>query len=73
MKIILGEPIKEIAAECGLEFSDEGTFVIDPFNADAKDDGRNTLIIGDAQNLINNKLVVGESRSGAGLLYRGVG
>lgn len=69
----LGEPIKEIAAECGIEFSDEGTFVIDRFNTDAKDDGRDTLIISDAENLINNKLIVGDSRSGAGLLYRGVG
>ena len=69
-----GEPIKEIAAECGIEFSDEGTYVIDRFNSDAKDDGRNTLIIGEAENLINNKLIVGESRaSGVGLLYRGVG
>lgn len=70
---ILAEPIKEIAAECGIEFSDEGTYVIDRFNSDVKDDGRNTLIISDADNLINNKLIVGEARTGAGLLYRGVG
>jgi oligosaccharyltransferase complex subunit beta len=67
------EPIKEIAAECGVEFSDEGSYVIDRFNSDIKDDGRNTLIISDAENLINNKVIVGESRTGAGLLYRGIG
>jgi oligosaccharyltransferase complex subunit beta len=73
MKQKKGEPIKEIAAECGIEFSDEGSYVLDRFNSDAKDDGRNTLIVSDAENLINNKLIVGEGISGAGLLYRGIG
>ncbi len=65
--------MKEIAAECGVEFSDEGTYVIDRFNSDVNDEGRNTLIVSDAENLINNQLIVGSSRSGAPLLYRGVG
>ena len=67
------EPLKEIAAECGVEFSDEGTFVIDRFNSDVNDEGRNTLILGEPENLINNQLIVGNSRNGAPLLYRGVG
>jgi oligosaccharyltransferase complex subunit beta len=69
-----GEPIKEIAGECGVEYGDEGTFVIDRFNSDANDDGRNTLIVGDAENLINNNLIVGNSRKNAvPFLFRGVG
>ena len=68
------EPIREIAGECGVEFSDEGAYVIDRFNADLSDDGRGTLVVSDAaQNLIGNKIIVGESKAGAPLLYRGVG
>lgn len=68
----LAEPIREIAGECGIEFSDEGTSVIDRFNSDVSDDGHNTLIVSDPQNLINNNLIVGSARSGAPLLYRGI-
>ncbi len=70
----LSEPIKEIAAECGVEFSDEDTFVIDRFNADVNDEGYGTLIANDAKYLINNKMIVGEkAKQGAPVLYRGVG
>lgn len=69
----LTEPIKEVAGECGIEFSDEETFVIDPFNADVNDEGLNTLIVSDTENLLNNKLIVGNSKTGSPLLYRGVG
>ena len=69
----IGEPIKEIAGECGIEFSDEKTFVIDRFNSDVNDDGRNTLIAVDTDNLISNKLIVGNSKSGAPLLFKGLG
>lgn len=69
----LTEPIKEIAGECGVEFSDEGSYVIDRFNTDSRDDGRGTLILSEANNLINNKLIVGETRTtGTPLLYQGV-
>jgi oligosaccharyltransferase complex subunit beta len=65
--------LKEIGAECGVEFSDEGTFVIDRFNSDVNDDGRNTLIISEAENLINNQVIAGNAKTGAPFLYRGVG
>lgn len=70
----LSEPIKEIAGECGVEFSDEDTFVIDRFNVDVNDDGRGTLIVSDVENLINNKIIVGDkAKQGSPLLYRGIG
>ncbi len=70
----LSEPIKEIAGECGVEFSDEDTFVIDRFNADVNDVGRGTLIVSDVDNLINNKIIVGDkAKQGSPLLYRGIG
>jgi oligosaccharyltransferase complex subunit beta len=69
----ISEPIREIAGECGIEFSDEKTYVIDRFNSDVNDDGRNTLIAVDTDNLISNKLIVGNSKYGAPLLYKGIG
>jgi len=70
----LTEPVKEVAGECGVEFSDEGTYVIDRFNSAVNDDGHGTLIVSEPGNLINNKLIVGEStRTGSPFIYRGVG
>lgn len=66
----IGEPIKEIAGECGLEFSDEGTYVIDRFNYDENDDGRNNLLAVNKENLIKNKIITGDVQSP--LLYRGL-
>ena len=36
----LGEPITELASECGVEFDEENTFVIDHLNYDVTDDGK---------------------------------
>lgn len=69
----INDPVKEIAGECGFEFSDEGTYVIDHFNTATGDDGRNTLIISEPENLIGNKLIVDNAKNGAPFLYRGVG
>lgn len=73
-KFYLAEPVKEIAGECGVEFSDESTYVIDRFNTALNDDGHGTLIVADTNNLINNKLVTGDlAKNGSPFLYRGVG
>lgn len=70
----LSEAVKEIAAECGVEFGDEDTYVIDRFNADTKDEGRSTLIVADTEHLIKNKLITGDkAKAGAPFLYRGIG
>jgi oligosaccharyltransferase complex subunit beta len=70
----LTEPVKEIAGECGVEFSDEDTFVIDRFNTDSNDDGMNTLIAVSTDDLINNQIIVGNAKKNAvPLLYRGIG
>ena len=71
---IQAEPIKEVAGECGVEFSDEGTYVIDRFNSAINDEGQGTLIVSEPEHLINNKLIVGDSvKTGSPFLYRGVG
>jgi hypothetical protein len=71
--ISIAEPIREIAGECGIEFSDEKTFVIDRFNYDTNDNGKNTLIAVDTDNLLNNNLIAGKAKTGAPFLYRGIG
>lgn len=35
----MGESIRELGSECGVEFDEENTLVIDHFNFDKKDDG----------------------------------
>ena len=35
-----GEPIRELASECGVEFDEEGTAVIDHLNYDVSDTGK---------------------------------
>ena len=47
----LGAPLKELGSECGIEFDEEKTAVIDHHNFDSSDDGqvlisvRKTLVI----------------------------
>lgn len=36
----IGEPIRELASECGVEFDEEGTAVIDHLNYDMSDTGK---------------------------------
>jgi len=74
--LIAGAPdmtdaVREIAKECGVEFEDEDTFIVDHFNFDKSDfDGDHTLIVAD--NLLENATVVtGKPR--APVLFRGVG
>lgn len=68
----VAEPVREIAAECGFEYSEEKSFVVDRFATDASDDGLNTLLVIDRENLISNRLIAGEA-SAAPLLFKGVG
>jgi oligosaccharyltransferase complex subunit beta len=66
-----GEVLREIASECGFEVDEDGTYVIDHLNFDAKDAGHHTLVVSDAKNLIKSDLITGAVTSP--LLYRGAG
>ncbi|KAK3090175.1 hypothetical protein FSP39_009732 [Pinctada imbricata] len=68
----IGDPLKELASECGVEFDDEKTAVIDHMNYDVMDKGKHTLIVADSKNLLSAPLIVG-SKQHKPLLYRGVG
>nr|AAO18670.1 dolichyl-diphosphooligosaccharide--protein glycotransferase [Branchiostoma belcheri tsingtauense] len=68
----IGEPIRELASECGVEFDEEKTAVIDHLNYDLADEGQHTLIVADPENLIDVKNIVGTKRD-TPILFRGVG
>ena len=55
----IGDPIKELASECGVEFDDENTAVIDHLHYDVKDEGKHTLIVAESENLIQAPMIVG--------------
>ena len=67
----LGEALREVASEVGFEADEEGTSVIDHLNYDAKDEGKHTLVVASASNLIKSVKMTGGVT--APLLYRGVG
>ncbi|ELU08378.1 hypothetical protein CAPTEDRAFT_181863 [Capitella teleta] len=69
---LIGEPIRDLASECGVEFDEEGTSVIDHLNYDVSDQGKHTLLVADAANLIKSSMLVGDTNS-APILFRGVG
>ncbi|CAD5122423.1 DgyrCDS10851 [Dimorphilus gyrociliatus] len=68
----IGEPIRELATECGIEFDEEKTAVIDHLNYDIADSGKHTLIVAKSDDLINAPLIVGSAKPNP-LLFRGVG
>ena len=65
----IGDPIKEIASEVGIEIDDEGTSVIDHMNYDASDAGHHNLII--ASEFSATPVIVGEAPKP--VLFKGVG
>lgn len=44
----LGEPIRELAAECGVDFDDAESLVVDHFNYDVSDNGDHSKIVVDS-------------------------
>ncbi|VDP95149.1 unnamed protein product [Echinostoma caproni] len=68
----IGEAIRDLGSECGVEFDESGTAVIDHFNYDVADDGTHTKIVVSPKNLIKSSVIVG-SENKNDFLYRGVG
>lgn len=68
----VGESIRELGSDCGVEFDEENTFVIDHFNFDKKDSGLHSLITVPVSNLIKSKVITG-GKVNAPILYRGIG
>lgn len=67
-----GDVLRELASEVGFEVDEEGASVIDHLNYDVNDLGKHTLIVADAENLIDAPVITG-SRNIPPLLYQGTG
>lgn len=68
----VGDVARELAAECGIDFDDEGTFVIDHVHYDASDaQGEHTLIVAD-DFLSGAEVIFGGKAKPAPVLFRGV-
>jgi oligosaccharyltransferase complex subunit beta len=68
----IGDPMRELATECGVEFDEEKSSVIDHLNYDVADSGKHTLIVADTDNLMKAPMIVGNKVS-APVLFQGVG
>ncbi|XP_059157616.1 dolichyl-diphosphooligosaccharide--protein glycosyltransferase 48 kDa subunit-like [Physella acuta] len=68
----IGDPVRELATECGVEFDEENSAVIDHLNYDVNDGGKHTLIVADPENLMKAPMIVGEKNTSP-FLFRGVG
>nr|XP_061803173.1 dolichyl-diphosphooligosaccharide--protein glycosyltransferase 48 kDa subunit-like isoform X2 [Nerophis lumbriciformis] len=67
----IGDPIRELGSECGIEFDEEKTAVIDHHNFDKSDRGEHTLIVADPENLLKAPTIVGKTNKP--VLFKGVG
>ncbi|KAL9970653.1 hypothetical protein ACROYT_G023063 [Oculina patagonica] len=68
----IGDPIRELGSECGVEFDEEKTSVIDHINHDVSDLDQHTLIVADPSNAIKANTITGHSPLNP-LLFQGVG
>lgn len=68
----IGDPLRELGSECGLEFDEEKTAVIDHHNFDVSDPGQHTLIVADPEHLLKATTIVGKPARNP-ILFRGVG
>jgi len=65
----VNDPTREIASACGVEFDEEGTYVIDHVNYAASDaDGEHTVVVANGKSI---PVITGDAKGP--LLFRGVG
>ncbi|VVC37330.1 Hypothetical protein CINCED_3A021322 [Cinara cedri] len=65
-----GSALRELAAECGFEVTEENSSLIDHLNYDISDEGKHTLVVTRSSNLIKSEEIVGKSNEKS-LLYEG--
>ncbi|XP_078144399.1 dolichyl-diphosphooligosaccharide--protein glycosyltransferase 48 kDa subunit isoform X1 [Centroberyx gerrardi] len=68
----IGDPLRELGSECGIEFDEEKTAVIDHHNYDVSDPGEHTMIVADPENLLKAPTIVGKPTNKP-ILFKGVG
>jgi oligosaccharyltransferase complex subunit beta len=70
----IGDSIREFASECGIEFADDKSAVIDHLNYDVNDNGQHTLVVASPNNLLSAELIVGQAKkNNLPFLFRGIG
>ena len=68
----VGDILRDVGSEVGLELDEENTAAIDHLNYDVKDAGDHTLLAVDPSNIVDVDLMVGPKQT-APALYRGIG
>lgn len=68
----VGDVLRDLGREVGLELDERDTSVIDHLNYDVRDSGKHNLIVVDPGNVINADLITGK-RGTNPYLYQGVG
>ena len=68
----VGDILRDLGMEVGIELDERGTAVIDHLNYDVKDTGEHTLLVVDSGNLIEADMVVGKKATKP-CLYQGLG
>jgi len=69
----IGQPLRDLASECGLEFDEEKTSVIDHHHFDASDDGKHTTVLACPKNIIKGAEKIVKSGIEAPIIFKGVG
>ncbi|XP_054160943.1 dolichyl-diphosphooligosaccharide--protein glycosyltransferase 48 kDa subunit-like [Oppia nitens] len=69
----VGDAIRDLATEVGVEIDEEGAQVIDHMNYDQSDDGQHVLVVADSANLLDAPTIVGQKKSIGPILYKGIG
>lgn len=70
----VGDAIRELATEVGIEIDEEGSSVIDHLNFDSgKDDGTHTTLVIPRENVLTAPTIVGDKGSMNSILFRGIG
>lgn len=67
----MSEPVRELALECGVEFGDDNTFVIDHLHYDAADEGDHTLVVLGEENVVKASIITGQVTGP--IVFRGTG
>lgn len=68
----VGDILRDLGMEVGIELDERGTAVIDHLNYDIKDRGDHTLLVADPSNLLDAEMVVGTTPKSPSL-FQGLG
>ena len=67
----IGDAIRDFGYECGIEFEEAGTSVIDHLNYDVSDNGLHSKLFLDSKQVLANNLITGSNKNP--ILYEGIG